>query len=159
MDFDFPSPPTLLVTLGSSPGKHGSPPTTTIEVEEKAAIRVAHSSHSCATHDRLDHHTLQPVLSNSRAHSKITFPKGHGERDMMDCGLKRRGATKPPYRAPSRGDPAIFNPVFPRTGHGSPPTLLVTPGSLGTHGSPPTLLVTPGSPGSKSSFFPALPFF
>ena len=62
-------------------------------IEEKAAIRVTSSSPVQPTADSTT--TLQPVLSNSRAHSKITFHKGHGERDMLDCGLKRRGLETP----------------------------------------------------------------
>ena len=36
-----------------------------------------------------------------------------GESNMAESRLKRRGATKPPYCAPSRWDPTVsFNPVF-----------------------------------------------
>ena len=66
---------------------------TTTTIEEKVANRVTRATLVQPTTDSTT--TLQPVLSNPRAHSKITFHKGHGERDMLDCGLKRRGLETP----------------------------------------------------------------
>ena len=65
--------------------------------KESGFARQRRTRNRCrANPDTLDSiTTLQPVLSSPRAHPKATFHKGHGERDMSDCGLKRKGLETP----------------------------------------------------------------